>query len=335
MNEKISESRAMQTRPRLTPAIADARRAIREAFETKELAIAKQVLLAVSGGPDSMALALAAGFELPKMGIKVSAAIVNHNLQLGSGEVAMTTANRLQKLGIESTIINITVPSGKGGPEALARDARYEALENYREEVAADYILLGHNLDDQAESVMLGLTRGSGLKSIAGMKLVDGYLVRPLLGLEKATLEKACTDSGTEYWVDPHNQDEAFTRVRIRKLMQKIEAELGPGVNQALARTADLAQKADDYLSLEARKLIDTAKKDAGYEVSVLGEAHVALMHKALQLICIDSGAQSVSRAQVLGVAELIGNWHGQKPLSLSGITVERVRDQILFRQSS
>jgi tRNA(Ile)-lysidine synthase len=117
--------------------------------------------------------------------------------------------------------------------------------------------------------------------------------------------------------------------------MQKIEAELGPGVNQALARTAILAQEADDYLSLEARKLIDTAKKDAGYQVSVLGEAHVALMHKALQLICIDSGAQSVSRSQVLGVAELISNWHGQKPLSLSGITVERVRDQILFRQSS
>jgi len=282
-----------------------------------------------------MALALAAGFELPKLGIKVLAAIVNHNLQAGSGEVARATAKRLAALGIDSEILDIQVPKGKSGPEALARDARYLALETHRQELAADYIVLGHNLDDQAESVLLGLTRGSGLRSIAGMKVLDGFLVRPFLGIEKAVLSKACEDASLEYWVDPHNQDVAFTRVRIRKLMQTIEAELGPGVNLALARTANLATEADDYLSIQARDLISAARVDGGFAVAVLSKAHVAVLHKALQMICMDSGAQSVSRSQVLSVAELIGNWHGQKPLSLSGITVERVRDQILFRQSS
>jgi tRNA(Ile)-lysidine synthase len=325
----------MQPRPRLTPAIADARRAIREHFAGAELQSTKSVLLAVSGGPDSMALALAAGFELPKLGVNFSAGIVNHNLQPESGEVAQATAERLRALGVASKILDIRVPRGKAGPEALARKARYEALESHRQELGADYIVLGHNLDDQAESVLLGLTRGSGLKSIAGMRFLDGLLVRPFLGIEKAVLTKACDDAGVQYWIDPHNQDSAFTRVRIRKLMQTIEAELGPGVNLALARTASLATEADDYLSIQARELIATARLEAGYAVSVLSSAHAAVLHKALQLLCLDSGAQSVSHSQVMSVAELISNWHGQKPLSLSGITVERVRDQILFRQSS
>ncbi len=322
-------------RPRLTPAIADARRAIRETFEAPELAGTKSVLLAVSGGPDSMALALAAGFELPKLGIKVFAAVINHNLQEGSKEIAATAKERLLELGIESVVIDIDVPKGQKGPEAQARDARYSALEKYRSELSADFILTGHNLDDQAETVLLGLTRGSGLKSIAGMKLVDGHLVRPLLGIQKADLAQACLDSGVEFWEDPHNQDDAFTRVRIRKLMQRIESELGPGVSEALSKTAALASEVDDYLTSQAKELIAQAAKDDGYSVSVLEAAHPALRNKALQMMSLEHGAGSISRSQVLGIAELITNWHGQKPLSLSGITVERVRDQLLFQKSS
>ena len=325
----------MPIRPRLTPAIANARRAIRVTFEAPELAGTKSVLLAVSGGPDSMALALAAGFELPKLGIKVFAVVINHNLQEGSKEIAGTAKKRLLELGIESVVIDIDVPKGQKGPEAQARDARYSALEKYRAELAADFILTGHNLDDQAETVLLGLTRGSGLKSIAGMKLVDGFIVRPLLGIQKSDLAQACLDSGVEFWEDPHNQDDAFTRVRIRNLMQKIESELGPGVSEALSRTAALASEVDDYLTSQAKELIAQAAKDDGYSVPVLEAAHPALRNKALQIMALEQGAGSISRSQVLGIAELITNWHGQKPLSLSGITVERVRDQLLFQKSS
>ena len=325
----------METRPRLTPPIANVRRAIRETFESEELAGAKCALLAVSGGPDSMALALGANFELPKLGIQVFAAVVNHNLQPGSEAVALATIERLSAMGIDGKVLDIKVPKRGAGPEAEAREARYSALEKQRVEVGADFVVTGHNLDDQAETVLLGLTRGSGLRSIAGMKAVDGKLVRPLLGIEKAELTQACIDSGVEYWLDPHNQDPAFTRVRIRNLMQQIEAELGPGVNESLARTANLASEVDDFLTAAALELVERARVSEGFEVKELAASHPAVRNKALQLMCIESGASSISRTQVLSVAQLITNWHGQKPLSLSGITVERVREQILFRQSS
>jgi tRNA(Ile)-lysidine synthase len=325
----------METRPRLTPPIANVRRAIRETFEMPELADTKAVLLAVSGGPDSMALALGANFELPKLGIRVFAAVVNHNLQPGSDEIAAQAAGRLETIGIQTSVLDIEVARTGSGPEAEAREARYSALEKQRVEVGAQFVVTGHNLDDQAETVMLGLTRGSGLRSIAGMKALDGKLVRPLLGIEKQELTQACIDSGVEYWLDPHNQDAAFTRVRIRNLMQQIEAELGPGVNESLARTASLAAEVDDFLTAAAVELVERARVGEGFEVKELAASHPAVMNKALHIICIESGASSISRTQVLSVAQLITNWHGQKSLSLSGITVERVREQILFRQSS
>jgi len=335
--QKITESRAMEVRPRLTPAIANARRAVRECFDAPELRTAKRVLLAVSGGSDSLALALAANFELPKLGIELAAVIVNHNLQQGSGEIAQQAAARLGEIGISDvTIVSIQVPESGQGPEAAAREARYEALENQRRASGADYILTAHTLDDQAETVLLGLTRGSGLKSIAGMQSVAGQLVRPFLAISKAELVQSLTDSGIEYWDDPHNKDHRFTRVRIRNLMQQLEAELGPGVSTALARTAELAQESEEFLAQSASELIQSARveKDS-YAVKVLEAAHPALRRKALQTIASELVLGGVSRSQVLAIDELISNWHGQKPTHLSGITVERVRDQILFRQSS
>lgn len=317
--------------------MANLRRAVRECFDTRELSVAKSVLLAVSGGADSMALALGCQFELTKLGIEIHAVVVNHNLQEGSAEIAAQTAARLKELGIkDSFTVSISIRESGQGPEAAAREARYEALESERRRLGADFVLTGHNLDDQAETVLLGLTRGSGLRSISGMRQVDGTLVRPLLGLSKTELRQACADSKVDYWEDPHNQDPRFTRVRIRQLMEQIETELGPGVPEALARTAELAAEAEDFLSIEASELIGSAQLETGaYQVGVFEKSHPALRRKALQLIAIELGAKSISRAQVLGVEQLIVNWHGQKPLHLSGITVERVRDQILFRQSS
>ena len=327
----------MEVRPRLTPAIANARRAIRECFDAPELEGAKRVLLAVSGGADSLALALAANFELPKLGIALAAVIVNHNLQPGSGEIAEQAATRLRKLGItDVTVVSVQVEDSGQGPESAARDARYQALETERLALGADYILTGHTLDDQAETVLLGLTRGSGLKSIAGMQSVAGNLVRPFLGISKAELIQSLEDAGIDYWEDPHNTETRFTRVRIRNLMQQLEAELGPGLSTALARTAELAQESEEFLALSATALIQSARVDGNsYAVEVLAQAHPALRRKALQMIASALVPGGVSRVQVLGLDELICNWHGQKPTHLSGITVERVRDQILFRPSS
>lgn len=327
----------MEVRPRLTPAIADVRRALRECFDAPELREARSVLLAVSGGADSLALALAAKFELPKLGIEICAVIVDHNLQLDSSKIAERAEAQLREMGLNDVaVVSIQVPESGQGPEAAARDARYEALEKQRVRVGADFVLTGHTLDDQAETVLLGLTRGSGLKSIAGMQSIAGKLVRPLLGLSKAELMRSLSDAGVQHWDDPHNQDPKFTRVKIRNLMHELENELGPGVAGALSRTAELAFESEEFLALSANALIERARGETDcYFVELLESAHPALRRKALQIIATEMVVGGVSRSQVLAIEQLITNWHGQKPTHLSGITVERVRDQILFRRLS
>lgn len=324
----------MPQRPRLTPQVADARRAIRAAFENPELAKAKSVLLAVSGGPDSMALAAACAFELPKLGIVFRALIVDHSLQENSSLVALEAKSRLGEMGVQALVSRITVKAKGEGLEAAARSARYRALEQARERAGADFILLGHNLDDQAETVLLGVTRGSGLRSIAGMKLVDGYYVRPFLGISKANLRQACLDAGIAFWDDPHNLDPSFTRVRIRNLMGTLDSELGPGITHALARTAEVANEADEIITELAQQLISKASAATGLQVSVMVSAQTGIRRKALLLWLQEAGAKTPSRAQVLAVEGLITNWHGQKPLRLSGITVERVAQELVTTKS-
>ena len=324
----------MPQRPRLTPSVANARRAIRETFQNPELAKAKSVLLAVSGGPDSIALANASAFEIPKLGIQLFAAIIDHGLQAGSAEVALEAKQTLEQLGIKTQVVKIKVTKRGEGLEAAARTARYLALEEVRKELGADLILLGHNQDDQAESVILGLTRGSGLRSIAGMRLVDGHYVRPFLGISKAELRQACLDAGLRFWDDPHNLDESFTRVRIRNALAGLDQELGPGLVPALARTAELASEADEVISDQAEKLLTKARTQRGISTSQLSKALVATRRKALLIWLQRSGAKTPTRAQVLAVEGLITNWHGQKPLRLSGITVERVAQELVTTKS-
>jgi tRNA(Ile)-lysidine synthase len=330
----------MVIRNRLTPAVADVRRAVRESLERLKLEPDARILVACSGGPDSMALAAAVIFEGPKLGLRVSAVVVDHGLQEASKEVADTTAAKLEQLGLDPVVIEtITVAESGSGPEAAARSARYQALERARKLVGAEVVLLGHNLEDQAETVLLGLTRGSGLRSIAGMQDFDETkkLVRPLLGTKREVLLQACNDQGIEPWQDPHNKDPKFTRVRIRQLLDTLEAELGPGFASALARTADLASESDEVLLAMASELaLDATVSSSSTEIklSVVKLAGVlpGLRRRVLFETAVTAGAMTVSRSQVLGIDELITNWHGQNKLVLSGITVERVSQELVFK---
>lgn len=206
-----------------------------------------------------MALAAASVFEAKKLSIELCAAVIDHSIQKGSDKVALQAAERLADIGIrQTTIKKVEVKKSRAGLEAAARDARYLALEDLRVSLKADWIVLGHNLDDQAETVLLGLARGSGLKSIAGMPPVDHQrkLVRPLLEISRSDLRKACIDAGVTFWDDPHNDDPAFTRVRIRKLAGELEKNLGPGFASALSRTAQTAAEADEAISDLATRLV-------------------------------------------------------------------------------
>ena len=163
-----------QSRPRLTPAIADLRRAVRtslaplrvEPVETSPTAL---VLVALSGGPDSLALAAATAFEAPRAGLLAGAVIVDHGLQPGSVDAAARAAQQAADLGLAPVIIAEVTVGTDGGPESAARTARYAALEEAARDSGAAAILLGHTLDDQAETVLLGLASGSGPTSLQGM----------------------------------------------------------------------------------------------------------------------------------------------------------------------
>ncbi len=319
--------------------MADARRAVRELLEGQNLEAQALVLVACSGGADSMALAAATAFEAPRLGLRAGAVIVDHSIQEGSHEVASQAAERCQALGLDPVVIEqVEVENTGAGLEAAARDARYEALGRARELLGAELILLGHNQDDQAETVLLGLARGSGLRSISGMPALDAErrVARPLIDIPRATLRQACLDQGVDFWDDPQNLDDRFSRVRVRKQVEQLEKTLGPGYAAALARTAQSAFEADDLISKLAEELAVEAKEEneaLTLSTEVLEQAHEAIRRKTILHICQRAGAKSVSRQQVLEVEALVLSWHGQKPLSLSGITVERVANHLVFKK--
>lgn len=210
----------MSTRPRLTPAMANVRRAVRESWAKHGIKSGNTVAVACSGGPDSLALTAAALFEGRRAGIKVAVVIVNHNLQKGSGTVAERTKKLLESLGADTVeVVSVKVVAGKIGMEAAARAARYKALDEFARKVKANVTMLGHTLDDQAETVLLGLARGSGAKSLAGMQELspDKKYLRPLLSIRRAETVAFCEDSGLPYWKDPQNQDLKYSRVKVRK----------------------------------------------------------------------------------------------------------------------
>ncbi|WP_431984812.1 tRNA lysidine(34) synthetase TilS [Streptomyces qinglanensis] len=213
------------------------------------------VLVACSGGADSMALASALAFEAPRLGLRAGGVTVDHGLQPGSAERAQDVADRLAGLGL-TPVESVAIQVGRTntGPEAAAREGRYAALDALAERYGAAAVLLGHTRDDQAETVLLGLARGSGTRSLSGMAAVSGpggRYRRPFLAVDRQTTRKACMVQSLPVWDDPHNADPAYTRSRVRhEALPALEKALGKGVIEALARTAQLSR--DDADALDA-----------------------------------------------------------------------------------
>jgi tRNA(Ile)-lysidine synthase len=220
------------------PAVAEVRNAVRA--DLADLAAGDLVLVACSGGADSLAVAAAAAFVAPRLGLRAGGVTVDHGLQPGSDTRAAQVAVLLGQLGLDPVRnMAVAVPGSGAGPEADARNARYRALDTVASTAGAVAVLLGHTLDDQAETVLLGLARGSGGRSLAGMPARRGPYRRPLLAVRRAATLAACDELGLEPWHDPHNADFRFARARVRhQALPALEAALGPGVAEALARTA-------------------------------------------------------------------------------------------------
>ena len=321
----------MTTRARLTPAIADIRRAVRTSLAGIEPV--ESVLVALSGGPDSLALAAGTAFEAAG---RAGAVIVDHGLQEGSAGVASRAAEQARALGLDPVLVVRVDVGTEGGPEAAARAARYRALSEAAASTGAKAVLLGHTLDDQAETVLLGLARGSGATSLQGMEQVSGIYRRPLLGIRRSITEQACADAGLTAWVDPQNSDPMFTRVRVRNtVLPLLEAELGPGIAEALARTAEQLREDADALDHFAEEIVeelaDIAEAGISLPVSALASNPPALRQRLIRLAVQSEFHLSLSRLHTLEVARLVTDWHGQGPLDLPGLTVRREGGLIVF----
>jgi tRNA(Ile)-lysidine synthase len=287
------------------------------------------VLAACSGGPDSLALAAALAFQAPRLGLRAGAITVDHGLQPGSADRATRVARTLRGLGLDPVACVRAEVTGRGdggaypGPEAAARQARYAVIEAAAVEFGATAVLLGHTLDDQAETVLLGLARGSGARSLAGMPAATGRYLRPLLGLRRAQTIAACAAQGLQPWEDPHNADPAFARTRVRRqILPLMEDLLGPGIAEALARTAD-GLRADtdalDALASEAAKRVTSA--DGGLEVTALNELPAAVRTRVLRRAAIAAGAPagSLSAGHIAQIDALVVRWRGQSGADLPG----------------
>jgi tRNA(Ile)-lysidine synthase len=288
--------------------------------------------VALSGGADSLALtAVAAGLR------PTTALIVDHRLQRDSARVAGTARDQALQLGcVEAQVLCVEVGT-VGGPEAAARTARYRALATAR---GNRPVLLGHTLDDQAETVLLGLGRGSGARSIAGMRPCDPPWYRPLLGVRRAVTHAACAELALTPWQDPHNVDRRFTRTRLRtEVLPLLEDVLGGGVAEALARTATgLREDTDTLDELAGRALVEVSTGD-GLDTGRLAALPEAIRRRVIRSWLLAGGASGLTDKHIRGVDALITAWRGQggvavgSPLRSRRLIADR-RDGVLMLHS-
>jgi len=287
------------------------------------------LLVACSGGADSLALAFAARYVAIRRYLECAAMVIDHGLHDGSAEVAAGVRQQLDRLGYQDvTVTSVEVDQAAAvGPEAAARQARYRALDT-EARVRHATVLLGHTIDDQAETVLLGLARGSGGRSLAGMAPRAGHLLRPFLHLRRAITEQACAELGLEAWQDPHNTDRRFSRVRVRQsVLPTLETELGPGVTEALARTAELLRDDTELLDRLASDAYRTAEGLGGTDTldcAALESQPPALRRRILRLWLLAHGIGDLTLRHISAVESLVIDWHGQKSIQVPGATVTR-----------
>ena len=291
-----------------------------------------QIAVGLSGGGDSVALLKAAVHVGNEKSFVVTAIIIDHQLQADSGAVAEQAAQIAKDLGtskVEIVKVQVATGSSSGGLEAAARNARRDVFESYASMNNVKAVLLGHTLEDQAETVLLGLARGSGARSLSGMRAIDGIYRRPFLNLTRELVRSTVIDLAT--FEDPHNSDPSFTRVRVRQtVLPVLEKELGPGVAQALGRTADMLRDDADALDMDAAMIFAAGEPT----INELEKLSKAVRTRVLRHLAIRAGVlvNDLSREHILNIDNLITNWHGQGSLNLPGqVNVKRESGKLIF----
>lgn len=289
------------------------------------------IVVGLSGGADSVALLRAAAHVAQEKTLTLTAVIIDHQLQSSSNQVSAQTLQLAEALGVTAEVIAVDVATGpgSGGMEAAARNARRAAFEEFATINNVKAVLLGHTLDDQAETVLLGLARGSGARSLSGMRPIDGIYRRPFLELSRALVRGTVIDLKT--YEDPHNSDPSFARVRVRaEVLPLLEAQLGPGITEALGRTADMLRDDADALDMYAAMIFAAGEPT----ISELEKLSKAVRTRVLRHLAIRAGVlvNDLSREHILSIDRLITDWHGQGPLNLPGqVNVKRESGKITF----
>jgi len=314
----------------MSSALLELRNAVRPFLEN--LTAGDCALVAVSGGADSLALALALIKEAPELAITLIAVTVDHQLQSGSNEQAKKVQAQLKVMGYQEVIIEKVSVVEKSGLEADARTARYTALDSIAHAYGAAQIFLGHTRDDQAESVLLGLARGSGTRSLSGMAIINGKYARPFLQLTRVQTVAACQEADLQPWSDPHNVNEKFSRVRVRnKVMPVMEEEIGPGIAAALARSAAILRDDADALDEMAQAVISRVDL-SDLDCAALAELPRAIRSRILRAAIYAAGAPSgsLSADHLAAVEALVTSWRGQGEVSLpGGVKVARISGRL------
>ncbi len=297
--------------------------ALRVAHATTAMLDVPSVVVGCSGGADSMALAMGAQWGARRSGTNVEVVVVDHGLQPGSAEVAAGVEETLGARGLTVRTVRVDVdPGHPGGLEAAAREARLGALA-----APGAPVLLGHTMDDQAETVLLGLLRGSGTRAVAGMPAARGPFRRPLLGLRRADTLQACAEWGIDPWQDPMNDDPRFARVAVRSYLEGLDAALGRDVAAALARTADLARADADLLDdMAERALAPGETLRAADLLDLPGALRRRVIHRWL-----GERTEGAGMGHVLAVEALVVAWRGQGPVAVPGGAVARVGPELRF----
>lgn len=347
-------------------AVALARVALRA--ELHDVPAGATVAVACSGGADSLALVSELVFVARKAGWRTAALLVDHAMQDGSAEVTHRAARTCEQLGVdivETRRVSVAQGSGSGGPESAARTARYDALLDMAARVNAHAVLLGHTVDDQAETVLLGLARGSGSRSLAGMRPRIGVFRRPYLSLSREDTETICANAGVEFWVDPTNMqaEDGPLRSQVRgRVLPLLDDVLGPRITETLARTAGQLQDDADLLDDLAHELYERAlcspvpqdhgegRWEAPYssenrnltevtlDAKILQNAPRALRTRALRVAALAVGtpAGTLNFRHIEQVERLVTHWRGQQAINLPGSrTVARVTGKMTFRAPS
>ena len=305
------------------------------------------LIVGLSGGADSLALALTTIDVASRAGIPVVTVTVDHGLRAGSGEEARRVADLATSLGARGVVETVAV-DGPGGPEGAARDARRAALRAVAQREGAP-ILLGHTMDDQAETVLLRLARGSGPSSLRAIAPVsrddDGVTwLRPLLGLRRKDTEQACAQAGLAPLQDPTNDIDGPWRAADGSPLRRsalrhaaipaLASALGVDPVPALARTAALCAADDDALTQWASALAAPATPGEEHDsetghpslaVSALLGAPRAVRTRALREAARAARIRALSSAHVDALDDLVVAWRGQGPIDLPGGTASRV----------